>query len=414
MTGKAAAVQGALAAVSLVATYFTWQRQPETAPGEVVVVDATKSTLENIRFEDENAVVDLFRRSDGGEKAVWLRVAEKEKPDPKQPETAADDKQADKTQPTAPAKGDKAAADKVKGAKGAATAGQENQKERQKDQAPAAQNAATASTSPAPAKPKPVRELRGSPESDRLFEKFTPLRSPRAFGVLDANKVKELGLDAAKKKLVVTVRNEKRELVIGQPSQGSGESYLRDTRDGRTYLLPRALLADLQGASHRLIDRRLHAFKMTDVSRLALSAGGKKREFVILGRENPHGYKVAPAKASDKPDEMARNWHDKMLRLMPVEIYGKDEVPQAGAPSPSVRLEYFDGGKQIGFVELAKVDLPPSATPATPPPPSPHGAPVSQAKTEYFARTEHTPGWVRLANDPGVIADAEKLASGSP
>lgn len=411
MTGRAAAAQGALAAVSLVATYFTWQRQPETAPGEVVVVDATKSTLENIRFEDENAVVDLFRRSDGGEKAVWLRVAEKEKLTPKQTDKPADkqsdaagskpgegnaDRKDDKKQTTAQGKADKPAAEKP-GSK-------------EETRTP---NGAAASTAP-PAKPKPVRELRGSPESDRLFEKFTPLRSPRAFGVLDANKVKELGLDAAKKKLVVTIRNENRELIIGQPAQGSGESYLRDTRDGRTYLMPRALLADLQGAAHRLIDRRLHTFKMTDISRLALTVGGKKREFVIVGRENPHGYKVAPAKAADKPDEMARNWHDKVLRLMPVEIYGKNEVPPAGAPSPSVRLEYFDGGKQIGFVELAKIDLPASATAPAATPPSPHGTPATQPKTEYFARTEHTPGWVRLSNDPGVLADAEKLAAATP
>ena len=45
--------------------------------------------------------------------------------------------------------------------------------------------------------------------------------------MLDAAKVKELGLDKAKKKLVVTARGETREFVIGQPPQSSGESYLR-------------------------------------------------------------------------------------------------------------------------------------------------------------------------------------------
>ena len=145
--------------------------------------------------------------------------------------------------------------------------------------------------------------------------------------------------------------------------------------------------------------------------RLALASAGKKREFVVIGRENPHGYKVAPAKAADKPDETARNFHDKLLRLMPVEIYGKAEVPEVGAPTPSVRLDYFDGGKPIGYVELAKVDAPASSAPPTP---SPHGATASVPRTEYFARTEHTPGWVRLANDPSVLADAEKLVAGAP
>jgi len=354
MTGKGVAIQGGLAIAGLLIAYTTWQREPEHAVGDVVIIDSTKAELGSVHYEDENGTLDVSRRQEGGETTPWLRVEDKTPAPPA-------------TKPGQPA------------------------------------------PPPVAAKPAhPPRELRGEDTAEKFLTQFTPFRSPRAFGVLDAEKSKELGLADAKKKLIITARGEKREFTIGQPAQGGSESYLRDAKDGRTYLMPRTLMSDLQGASHRLIDRRIHAFKVADFDRLTVTVGGKSRDFVVTNRANPTAYKLAPAATPDKPDETARNWHEKVWRMFPTEILGKGEAPPAGQPQVALKVAYFDGSRSVGWIEIGKLDVPASA-PATPAasstPLPPH--------IETYARTEHTVGWVRLGNDPGALQEAEKLVNGS-
>ncbi len=76
MMARGVALQGALAAVGLATAFFVWQREPEGAPGEVVVVDAPNQLLERVRYEDPAGWVELFREgSEGG--ALWLRLGTK-------------------------------------------------------------------------------------------------------------------------------------------------------------------------------------------------------------------------------------------------------------------------------------------------------------------------------------------------
>jgi len=351
VSGKGLSVQAGLALLGLAVAYATWQREPERAAGEVVVVDSTKAELGAVHYEDENGSVDVQRRTVAGETGPWLHIEDKTPVRPVQKPG----------QPPPP---------------------------------------------PSAAKPHAPRDLRGDEPAEKLLGQFAPFRSPRAFGALDAKKLKELGLDDAKKKLVITARGEKREFVIGQPPQSSGESYLRDTKDGRVYLMPRALLADLQGASHRLVDRRMHAFKVPDFNRVMITAGGKSRTFVVTNGQDANAYKLAPAESPDKPDEQARNWHEKVWRLFPSELLGSGELPAAGAPKVVVRVDYQDGTRSVGWLEIGKVELPSTV-------PESISAAPAPASFETYARTEHTAGWVKVNNDPNGVQDAEKLASGS-
>jgi len=351
VTGRGLAVQGGLALAGLVVAYTTWQREPERAAGEVVVVDSTKAELANVHYEDDNSVVDVRRKDDGGEKSVWLRIE-------------------DKTPVAPPAK---------------------------PGQPPP----------PAAPKPHPPRELRGEEPAEKFLAQFAPFRSPRAFGILDAAKAKELGLGDSKKRLTVTARGETREFVLGQPGTLGSETYLRDTKDGRVYLMSRALASDLQSASHRLVDRRLHAFKIPDFNRVTVKVGGKTRELVVTNGHDQATYKLASATTPEKPDEMARNWHEKIWRLFPTEILGKGELPPGGEPKVALRVEYADRGKPVGWIEIGKVDV---ATPEQ----APLSSSTSAAKTaELYGRTEHTAGWVKLSNDLSTLQEAEKVAAGS-
>jgi hypothetical protein len=348
VTGRGLAVQGGIAALGLVTMYATWQREPEHAPGAVTVIDASKSDLTKIHYEDDSTAVDFTRGDTGDDAGVWLRLVTKAKPDPK-PDVKPDPKTGVKPEVVKPPP------------------------------------------------PPPPRDLPGADNAKHVYEQFAPLVSMRAFGVLDAAKLKELGLDNPKRKLEVTVKGDVRRYDIGQPAVSTGgESFLRDTRDGRVYLMPRNLLMDMQNASH-LVDRRLHAFEQVDYDRIKLTSGGKQKEFVVLGRESPKTSGLAPAKTPDKRDQTAKNWHDQVWRLFPTEILGKGELPTGGKINSVIKIEYGDGTKNVGFLEIGRVDTASGVTE--------EAAPTG----DLYARTEHTAGWVKVPSASQVIQDAQKL-----
>ena len=86
MTGRAAATQGGLAAVGLLAALVTSQRQPEHAPGSVTVIDATKMDVTHVHYTDEHNAVDFERGHGDKDAPVWIHLvptAEAPKPDKK-------------------------------------------------------------------------------------------------------------------------------------------------------------------------------------------------------------------------------------------------------------------------------------------------------------------------------------------
>src|SRR5438067_11878204 len=97
------------------------------------------------------------------------------------------------------------------------------------DDGPSAWLRTSAKPSPAPA---PERYVRGNMGAEKLFEKLGPLRATRALGVLDAAKLKELTLDAPKKKLVVVARGVTHVFDVGAPT-GVSDPYVKDQKDGR-------------------------------------------------------------------------------------------------------------------------------------------------------------------------------------
>src|SRR5204863_7179708 len=192
MTGRALAVQGGIAALGLVTMYATWQREPEHAPGAVTVIDASKSDVTRLHYEDEEQAVDFTPGDTGDETGIWLHIVKKPKAAPKA-------------------------------------------------------DAKTDATDAAIKAPPPPRDLPAATAAKHIYEQFAPLVSLRAFGVLDAAKLKEIRLVDTKRKLEVTVKGAVRRYDIGQPAGSpGGESFLRDVSDGRVYLMPRNMLMELQ------------------------------------------------------------------------------------------------------------------------------------------------------------------------
>jgi hypothetical protein len=336
VTHRQVAVQATLALAGLCAAYFTWQRGAELAPGEVFVIDSSKNELSLVRFDDQekSTWVELARTSDENGSLTSVRLSAEEKP------AAAKDPKA-------------------------------------KDQKPIKT---------------PERLLRGSEAAEKLFASFAPLRASRGLGVLDPARLKELGLDAPKKHITVSLRNGKRTFAIAPAPPGGSEPYLRDEASGQVYVVSRSLLSDFQGAASLLVERRLHGFKVEEADRASIQRGGKKKEFVISHGED--GVHLSPASTPDKPDSTAKTWHDRAFALWPVEVLGKDESPEAGAPQVELRIDYSARGRRLGFVEIGKVSALSSSN--------------DGAKDTLFARSEHTMGWFKLAADSqSLLTDAD-------
>lgn len=363
------ALQGGLAAVALVAAFFVWQREPAGAPGEVTVVDAPARALDTVRYEDEARFVELFRDEKDRDR-LWVRLGYKPS---KLPVAGAAD--GGTAVAAAGADGGTAVAATGTGDAGTALA------------AAAGVDAGTPPVAGTTEPPPPPRELRANETAEKLFARFAPLRALRALGEMDGKKLEEVGLASTLRKLTLTVGGKPQAFTLASPPGGWGTPYLRREEDGRVFLLGPALLPDLENATSRLVDRRLHTFDVGDFDALVVTAGGTSRTFTASGNA-PGAVSLVPVESPDRPDEFARNWHDKVWRLIPLDFLGRGELPPGGEPEEAFRVEYRRGGKPVGELTVAK------------------------GQGGFFARTEHTTGWTRLhAGIDSLAAEAAKVSS---
>jgi hypothetical protein len=339
MNGRAVAVQGGLALASLVTAYFTWQRQPELQVGEVFAIDLATSDLDKVRYEDQElkSWSELIRDKDANGRYVQVHSSGSD-----------------------------------------------------------ASGVPMPSNHPAVAIKVPERTVRGNEAALHLFDKLAPLRASRALGTLDATKLKDLGLDTTKKRIEVVGRGTRRRFAIAPAPPGGNDPYIRDEQDGRVYIVARSILTDLQSASVNLVERRLHSFPIEDVDRLVVTAGGKTKEFKAGRMGELPGIRLT-APNSEKADETAKNWHDRVWNLFPTEVMGKGELPASGAPKVAVRVEYFSRNRSIGWVELGR-EAPANESTAAP-------------STTTYTRSEFSLGWMKMPPDAAALAtEGEKLA----
>jgi hypothetical protein len=187
MTRKQLGVQAGLAVAALAAAYLTWQRESDVSVGDVVVIDASKSDIASVRYDDKekSTWVELASGSDENGAYVAVRLSAQEKP----------------------------------------------------------------GSGKAPTKDKqPERRVRGSETASKLFASFAPLRASRSLGVLDEAKLKDLGLSSSQKHITVALRGSARDFTIAPPPPGGFDPYLRDQASGQVYLAGRTLLSDFQAA----------------------------------------------------------------------------------------------------------------------------------------------------------------------
>ncbi|HEY5282980.1 MAG TPA: DUF4340 domain-containing protein, partial [Polyangia bacterium] len=235
MTSRQLAVQGGLALATLALAYFTWQRNPELASDEVFVVDIAKGDLKSARFDDseKSTWVELGRSSDGSGSFIMVHLG------PQEPAASAKTKAAE--------------------------------------------------TKAAETSKTPDRLVRGNEAAEKLFASFAPLRASRSLGILPADKLKELGIASTQKRITLVLHNGKRSFAIAPAPAGASDPYLRDEASGQVYVVSRSLLSDFQTATSLLVERHIHAFRLEEADRIAVSQDTTRREFrVSRGEDGIH------------------------------------------------------------------------------------------------------------------------------
>lgn len=347
---------GALAGLGLIAAYVTWQRPKESAaPSTTIkVLEASKQSLESVKYEDGQRFLTL-KRQDGD---LWLTsgwVPGKEPPPPDAgPATTL------------------VALDGGVGPDGGALDGGFLE---------------VAVTAPRPPPP-PTREVRANERAENALQKFMPFEATRALGVLPEEKLTELGLTGTDRRLELIVASTARVFKVAKTLPGIFGTYVQEERSGEVYLLSGSLLADFDPQSQVLVDRRLHVFKQSEFDSFTVKADGKEATFLQTNAEIPTTAKVARASSPDKPDELVKNWHDKIWgRLIVTEVLGKGELPAGKTPTVALRVDYSHKGKEKGFLELAVGD-----------------------SNSMWARSENTASWVSVhQGSDEIIIEAKKL-----
>ena len=185
-------------------------------------------------------------------------------------------------------------------------------------------------------------------EADELLKQLAPLRAYRAIGRVDAEREAEFGLDKPKGTLRVTIGGQQRSLVIGGAAPGDTDYYARQPDSGDVYAISGDIVRRLMAASSRLAERELHHFEADQVTRVVLTAGDVSRELLRIEGQSGNW---ARGDTPGQQDETAGNWMTKLDRLRVTKYEAQPSQP----PEPVVHVTYYDGRRQIGFLDLARV-----------------------------------------------------------
>jgi len=238
---------------------------------------------------------------------------------------------------------------------------------------------------PTPAAKKTNSRFIGVKAACEFAEKLAPLTAVRSVGKYDPKQAEEFGFDKPEGTLSVKIGGVEHSLLLGGTTPGGQERYAKHASTGQLYAVAADVAQTLLGAETRLVERDLHAFPDTDVTRLRVSRTPKTRELVQV--KDKKGSWADPA-TPDKADETAGNWMTKVGRLRVMDYV--ESPPQLSPETLVVRLEYFGGAKALGFLELFKVP--------------------GEKGSDYLIRTEHGRWHVKVLSNVGEQVEQD-LAS---
>lgn len=345
---KGLAIHAALAVFGLLFAYQTWTRpavteEPLAVSGEPLLLDCKPDQLEKLELQVSTHTVQLVPDRSKTPAAYWLTttpVAAK----PKEAEAKKADAGAELAS-SEPGKPD---------AKGLHTI---------EAQAPVT--------------------YRGSQRVAELLADLLPLRPLRDLGKLEASRDAEFGFDKATTTFRATCGGQAVALTLAGRTYGNNDSYARDLKTGKTYLLPGKPFVELQNAQFKLMQNDLHAFTLADVDAATIKVGAQAKQLAQRDRAVRGQAQWVDAAKPDQRNEAYGNWFDRVSKLrirkyLPRNATPGDELSgEHGAVTPVLQIDYALEGKPKGKLEIVSVA-------------------GDKDQRHYYARTETSEVWVTL------------------
>jgi len=199
------------------------------------------------------------------------------------------------------------------------------------------------------AAPKPqVKRYISVDAASKMLENLAQFKVVRTIGKLDKARFAEFGLDKPKGTLKIDFVGGPRMLTVGASTPGGGNYYVRDDQSGLVQVAVGDPIMTLEYADARMSERDLHGFKTDDPVRIAVQAGGKRRQLVrVPGKPNAW----ADAATPNAEDETASNWVNKVAQFHVSAYFERFQT----TPTPIFRVEYGDAKNELGYLELFRV-----------------------------------------------------------
>jgi hypothetical protein len=246
----------------------------------------------------------------------------------------------------------------------------------------------------------------GNASTDELLAAIMPLRPLRDLGKLDASRDAEFGFDKANTTFKLSCNGQALELTLAGRTYGKNDSYARDRKTGKTYLLFGRPFMDLQSAQYKLMQNELHTFTLADVDEATITASGQTKKIVQRDRAIKGQAQWVDAAKPDQRNEAFGNWFERVAKLR-VRKYldagakpGDELTDPHGTAEPVMAIEYKLEGQPKGKIEVVRIAN-------------------EKGERRYYGRSETSEVWVTLSeallkeieSDLPLVVGASALSS---
>jgi hypothetical protein len=245
---------------------------------------------------------------------------------------------------------------------------------------------------PEPPPPTEPEEFKVGKAGDTVLESLAPFVAKRRLeGVGDAD-LADLGLAEPEATLeILREGKEPKRFELSSNVFGGTNVYVRDPDDGAIYLVDAKLLQPFKNGARTLPDRDLTGVDERKAERVTLRVGDRQATFQ---QHNPDDVEARywSVAGQDEESPEATAWVDKALRLRSSRYVQGHEVPTDLAHAFDFRVE-AEGGKVVTVEVLRSL--------------SGEGGEGEESTEQFFARSEHTRGLVRLPRAAAAEASTD-------
>jgi len=196
----------------------------------------------------------------------------------------------------------------------------------------------------APERIEDVRVFKGSENGDKLLESLSPMLAIRLLDDVDDSKLESIGLAEPKGEMQLIRKGRTATLEIGGEAVGTRDMYMRNTADGKIYLIDDQTIRSLKYARTRLPNRAITGFQKADVVKATLSLpDGASLEVTQENPLDPENARWARIATPDVEDARLETWMGKAIALKGTNYANPETPPEGLIPQFSLTLEDTKG-----------------------------------------------------------------------